>query len=150
MSIGARNRRNNHAYMRVHERATPQSIRAAVSGGNFSADYAALIAVFKALPSRPKVYVMVPPALLPPYPYRMLRRVINREMPLILRRVAVAAGADGVIDVFSALGGREADRGLYCDGCHLNDAGYDVVASTIADTLRHLPKANLKLGTSTS
>lgn len=50
--------------------------------------------------------------------------------PELLPQLAVASGADGVIDVFDALGGAGLSQpGITCDGCHPVDAGYVEVAS---------------------
>jgi lysophospholipase L1-like esterase len=145
---------------------------------NFTADYLSLIAVYKALPTNPKVYVVLPPPLYPPFPYDMSRYVINdvrggtarrcvgrrhgsegtrvralfraavtsaslrclrrlhllaQIYPELLRSIAAAGGADGVIDVFDALGGANLSQpNITCDGCHPRDAGYAEIAATIA------------------
>ena len=40
-------------------------------GDQYSKDYVDMISIVKALPSSPKVYVMVPPPLWEPAPYNM-------------------------------------------------------------------------------
>ena len=56
---------------------------------------------FKALPSNPKVFVVLPPPLYPPYPYNMAAHAINIEFPVLQREITQQA--DGLIDVCSAL-----------------------------------------------
>ena len=102
-----------------------------------------MIAKFKALPSKPKVFVVLPPPLYPPYPYNMSAHAINIEFPVLQREIAKQA--DGLIDVWSALmalGGANTTYGpqlggapLTCDGCHPKDAGLTIIAQTIAERI---------------
>lgn len=116
-------------------------------GASFEADYRDMIRTLKALPSKPRVFVVVPPPLFPPFPFNMSSHVINDVYPVLLRELAKEA--DGLIDVWSALGGadpvrRAAARGGHCgseaeectrDGCHPNDAGLGIIARTLALTI---------------
>lgn len=107
-------------------------------GDSFEQDYLQMIANFAALPSKPKIFVLVPPPLYFPFPYSMNETVINDVFPTLIRKIATEApGANHtVIDVFNAMGGANlAMPGLFCDGCHPNDSGYIVLAETIASVL---------------
>lgn len=85
------------------------------ASAEYPLDYTAMVAAFKALTPPPKVYVMIPPPLYAPYPYSMNSTVINGTFPALIPKIAAAAGADGVINIFSAL---KAAGDLTCDGCH--------------------------------
>lgn len=95
-------------------------------------DYTSMVAAFKALTPPPKVYLMIPPPLYSPYPYSMNSTVINGTFPVLIPKIAAAAGADGVINIYSAM---QAAGDLTCDGCHPVDAGYQVIAQTMFDFL---------------
>jgi len=56
-------------------------------GDLYKNDYADFIAELKALPSRPKVFVVSPPPLFSPWPYNMSAHAINMELPTLLRKV---------------------------------------------------------------
>ena len=56
-------------------------------GDLYKNDYADFIAELKALPSRPKVFVVSPPPLFSPWPYNMSAHAINVELPTLLRKV---------------------------------------------------------------
>lgn len=115
-------------------------------GDLFKNDYAAMIAAFRALPSKPKIYVALPPPLYPPWPYNMSAHAINIEFPQLQRQIATANNADGLIDVWSALaalgplnttlGPVVAGIPLTCDGCHPKDAGLTIMAETIAKAIK--------------
>ena len=64
-----------------------------------------MIAALKALPTHPKIYIITPPPLYPPYPYEMNVTVINQEFGVLLPAIAAQTGITGTIDVFNALGG---------------------------------------------
>eukprot|EP00041_Stephanoeca_diplocostata_P041953 m.9637 g.9637 ORF g.9637 m.9637 type:complete len:256 (-) comp6973_c0_seq1:530-1297(-) len=111
-------------------------------GTEFEADYIDMISKFKALPTKPKVYVVLPPPLTHPPrnqswppPYNMSLHVINNIYPVLQRTVASKAGADGVIDVWTALGGTGMNPDMTCDGCHPKDAALTIIAKTIAATI---------------
>jgi lysophospholipase L1-like esterase len=88
-------------------------------GDSFEADFHDMISIFKALPSKPKVYVAVPPPLFAPFPYNMNSTVINSVLPTLLRKIAKETDAeDEVIDVYSKIGFGQPC--ISCDGCHPN------------------------------
>jgi lysophospholipase L1-like esterase len=88
------------------------------AGTQFAADYVQMIKVFKALPSKPKVYVVTPPPGISQcqatgpagngsicLAYNMSFIAINEIFPVLQRQIAKDGGADGVIDVWGALNG---------------------------------------------
>lgn len=71
-------------------------------GDSYEKDYKEMIKNFKDLPSNPKVYLMVPPPLKRPYPYKMNKTVINEVYPKLIRKIAKESEAeDEVIDILS-------------------------------------------------
>merc|ERR1740117_1587312 len=110
-------------------------------GDLFKNDGADMIAKFKALPSKPKVFVVLPPPLFPPWPYNMSAHAINVEFPVLQKKMAADSKADGLIDIWTplkdinglnaTLGGILDGESLTCDGCHPKDAGLTIMASVI-------------------
>jgi hypothetical protein len=89
-----------------------------------------MIKIFKALPSKPKVFVVLPPpgisqcAQTGPagnasvcVAYNMSFHVINEVYPSLQRQIAQDAGADGVIDVWAALNGSTCTATPPCPTC---------------------------------
>jgi len=98
----------------------------------FNVTFIIFIPFVSSLPSKPKVFVILPPPLYPPFPYEMNETVINEIFPVLLPEIASVSGATGVIDVFSALGGAALSQpGITCDGCHPVNPGYLEAAQTI-------------------
>lgn len=63
------------------------------------------------LPSKPKVYLLLPPPLYPPGFADMNATVINYFYPKLIPRIGRAAHAEAkIIDVFDALGGTRLDK----------------------------------------
>merc|ERR1712217_311024 len=129
-------------------------------GHSYEADYLDMIRVFKALPTKPKVFVAVPPPLFPPYPFNMSSHVINEIYPILIRKIA--QHADGVIDAWSSLAGADPvrskeERGGHCgsttedctqDGCHPRDAGLGILAQTFAWTVEAAAQSMIPNATS--
>ena len=103
-----------------------------------------MIRAFQALPSKPTVYVVLPPPLFPPWPYNMSAHAINVEFPALQRAVAAEANVS-FIDIWTplmkinglnaTLGGQLAGEPLTCDGCHPKDAGLTIMAATIVKAI---------------
>eukprot|EP00049_Salpingoeca_infusionum_P012146 m.219161 g.219161 ORF g.219161 m.219161 type:complete len:231 (+) comp15109_c1_seq1:75-767(+) len=107
-------------------------------GDNYTVDYNRMISIFKALPSKPKVFVAVPPPLYPPDPYDMMPTVINGVFPTLLREIASVNQLGPVIDTFSALGGASLSQpNITCDGCHPVDKGYAEMAKVFASAIQN-------------
>jgi alpha-L-fucosidase 2 len=106
-------------------------------GDSFEADYRAMIARFAGLPSKPKIFVAVPPPLFQPFPYKMNRTVINTVLPQLLRKIARESEAeDTVIDVQAKFSSERAQACSTCDGCHPNgDPSYQMVAEAFSTVL---------------
>lgn len=101
-------------------------------GDYYTLDYVNLIHQLRALKTHPKIYVLVPPPIYSPYPYDMNATIINQIYPSLQRDLASVVGAE-IIDVYSALLDTGVDN--TCDGCHPNEAGNNIIAQTIADSI---------------
>jgi lysophospholipase L1-like esterase len=123
----------------------------------FRNDYVDLIRTFQRLPTKPALYICIPPPLYSEQPvFGIQPHVVNKILPVVVPDIAVAANKLGgsafkpvkVIDVFSALGGattnfteaylvdRRTPMGKWPnDRCHLSDAGYRRVAETVAKAI---------------
>lgn len=97
----------------------------------YESDLGTLVDHFKALPSRPRVWLATPPPI-PTLRQWKLNRRLNRHVIPAIHRVARTHRAQ-VIDVNAALRGR-AD--LFPDDLHPNAAGADLIARTVWEALR--------------
>lgn len=113
-------------------------------GVEFRSAYLDMISQFLSLPTKPKVYVMVPPPLTnpptrpnDPPPFNMSRHVINEQFGWLHRSILMESGADGLIDIWSALGGVDGffHDDMSCDGCHPKDKAMTIIANTIAEAI---------------
>ena len=112
---------------------------------------------------------MVPPPLMKPWAYGMNQTVINSILPKLLPLIATENALDGVIDIFSGMGGVPDWKAKFphtgcslnyshgpggwapcawwcdaqsCDQCHPNDDGYAHLAQAMHAALApHLPPA---------
>lgn len=100
----------------------------------FARDAAAMVQYFRALPSRPRIWLCLPP---PAYSNILYIQgpVIDAEIVPLLRETAVTSGT-GVIDVHAALLGHPE---LLLDGVHPNDRGYELVAAAVYRSLAGAP-----------
>lgn len=96
----------------------------------FLPDFVALIQRVQALPSKPRVFVLLSSARADDGAVRA--RVVNEEVQPLQRQGAMQTGAT-IIDVPAALMGRAEH---YADGIHLNDSGYLVVARLVAAAIQ--------------
>ena len=123
--------------------------------GDFPGDYADMIASFAAMPSKPKIWLMVPPPLYRDGTYGMNQTVINTLFPGqegadAVRTLAKAARLPEPIDLFSLFqahcpvaggtpGHPENSTLVPCDwiarggadACHPNDTGYGKIAEAV-------------------
>jgi lysophospholipase L1-like esterase len=129
-------------------------------GTQFKEDYISMIKHFKALPTHPKVFVVLPPPGISQcsktgpagsnsicLAYNMSFHAINEVFPVLQREIASEAGADGVIDVWSALNGTlctnlgpgadllKAPCPHTVDGIHPYPDALTVIAATIAKAI---------------
>ena len=130
------------------------------AGTTFASDYAKMIKLFKAMPSQPKVFVVLPPPGISQcsetgpagnasvcLAYNMSFHAINEMYPVLQRQIAKDAGADGVIDVWSALNGttcttlppgtdlEQPPCPHTMDGIHPYPDAAGAIAATIAKTI---------------
>ena len=106
----------------------------------FIKDYADLLASFRAMPSQPNVYLVMPPPLYTDGAYTMNKTLINNVLPSALRRIASTALALQPIDVYDHFAQHcNPTTQYWCDwtidGCHPNDGGYGQLASKVAESL---------------
>lgn len=113
-------------------------------GVEFRSAYLDMISQFHSLPTKPKVYIMVPPPLTnppnrpnDPPPFNMSSHVINDQFGWLHRSIMMESGADGLIDIWTALGGVQGffHDDMSCDGCHPKDKAMTIIAKTIATTI---------------
>jgi len=102
---------------------------------HFLADYKELIDTYKALPSHPKVFVNLPPAVYnedPDSAYGIVSSVLQNGVIPLIRQAAKEAGAT-VIDVNFATSGLE---DLFPDKVHPNSKGAWTIANTVAKSIK--------------
>ena len=110
-------------------------------GVEFRSAYLDMVSQFLSLPTKPKVYIMVPPPLTNPPtrpnnppPFNMSSHAINDQFGWLHRSIMMESGADGLIDIWTALGGVDGyfHDEMTCDGCHPKDKAMTIIAKTIA------------------
>ena len=114
-------------------------------GVEFRSAFLDMISQFKSLPSQPKLYLIIPPPLVNPPkhpehppPFDMKKSVLNELLPFhIIPSIAMETGIDGIIDVWTALGGEHGyfSDTMTCDGCHPKDQAMTIIAKTIAKSI---------------
>jgi lysophospholipase L1-like esterase len=119
-------------------------------GKGYFFDYMDMVEAFSSLPSAPQIYLAVPPPLVHPpkhpnnpSPFDMDDRVINFQLPVLVRSVAADFSRRfhtriGIIDVWSAIGGEKGyeDSSMTCDGCHPTKGANAIIARTFALAIR--------------
>lgn len=107
----------------------------------FTADYIALVDIFKSLPSHPVIYLGIPTVLLPWYASTKVNStIINGEYPIIIPRMAKLLNVH-IIDFYSSVGGtgitvtKECMQYFVRDGIHPNDKGYAAMAQMAYKTI---------------
>ena len=117
----------------------------------FLSDYVEMIHAFQRLPSKPNVYICIPPPLYESdegcddhesiYDYELRRcwfkYMLNTQLPIMIRELVQNDTSLHVIDNFAALGGVKLSRPdtINDDHLHPNDLGYLAMAHEIAYTL---------------
>ena len=103
----------------------------------FVADYTEMIKKFQELPSRPSVYVGIPPPFNAPGKEEGFKRNANAVLPDVIRGLVAQLGGVHLVDNFDALGGRELTRPqtFTSDHLHPNDVGYTAIAHQVASVI---------------
>ena len=115
----------------------------------FREDYISLIKGFQELPTKPAIYLIIPPPMYTDSgPYNISGPTVNYMLPKIIPEVAKHCNVK-VIDGFNALGGRSLnfpeaymiDKKKAAgvppnDMCHLNNLGYARIAGAVAQFLQ--------------
>ena len=103
----------------------------------FIVDYLDLIHSFRALESKPKIYLCIPTVILPWYASTKVNStLINVVYPQLIPEIARISNSS-YIDLFSALGGNGSVVTKFCiqyfvrDGLHPNDKGYLRMAEVV-------------------
>ena len=110
----------------------------------------ALIDVYKAMPSKPKIHIMSPPPLYRDGVYGMLQTAINTDLQRLVPEVAAANGLDAPIDLYGLFQGEcpisygtpgvaANATDVFCDwighdgtdACHPNNEGYGRIAELV-------------------
>lgn len=100
----------------------------------YECDLSALIDSYLQLPSRPQLFLLLPPPVFPggkKVLWRIQGEVLERELLPICRRVA-ADKALPLVDVHADFVGREE---LFVEGCHPNARGARLLAETVYEAL---------------
>jgi lysophospholipase L1-like esterase len=96
----------------------------------FYGDYKDLIESFKALPSKPHIWIMRPPPVIDPGGYGIIGKNVDALLPVIDK---LAADENvGEIDIHGALMPKP---DLIPDRVHPNDAGAAIIAQTVAHAI---------------
>jgi hypothetical protein len=108
-----------------------------IGGDNYTLDFLEMVAILKAQPASPKVFVITPPPAYGPND-NINATVVNRVLPLIVPAVAAQSAAEKpAIDVFNALGGANLTLpGVECDGSHPTQPGHILEAYAIFEALQ--------------
>ena len=106
------------------------------AGDYYALDYVSMINTLRSMHPAPQIFLMVPPPLYAPYPWKMNATIINEIFPVLVRDIA-AVTRSGVIDVHAAFAASESQN-LTCDGCHPTVDGNYLIAGSIFATLKKL------------
>ena len=121
----------------------------------YPVDYKALVDTFRAMPSRPTVYIAIPPPLYRDGVYGMLQTAINTDLPRLIPQIAAANELPPPIDLFALFqahcpivfgtpGHPPNSTDLSCDwigsggwdACHPGDVGYLQVAKAVQTAIQ--------------
>ncbi len=97
----------------------------------FEADATAMINHYATLASKPQVYLMLPPPVYNAGNFGITNPVVHDEVIPVLRIVAAKTGTP-LIDINTAMSGHPE---YFPDNVHPNDAGYNVLATTVYNAI---------------
>jgi acyl-CoA thioesterase I len=132
----------SHPHIVILQFGTNDCVKHVWDEDAFRADYKEMIRNFQSLPSKPRVYMGIPPPLYesnepctdPVYDLRCdFKYMINYVLPSVLRGIATETNVT-LIDNFDALGGEQLTRPdtVISDHLHPNDLGYLAMAHEVA------------------
>lgn len=98
----------------------------------FAADYRSLIAVFRALPSRPKIFLCQPMPVFPPGNWGISPRIMSDEVRPLVARLAAEEKCE-LIDLYTPM---LAHREFVPDTVHPDARGAGVIAGVVAEKLK--------------
>ena len=100
--------------------------------GEFVAEYNRIIAMYKALPTKPKIYLCLPPPAVTEAPYGISRDILHDQLIPTMKEIAKDAGVE-VIDTHTPLKGRSDATGP--DGLYPTKTGHEIVGLTVYSAL---------------
>ncbi len=103
----------------------------AVAKGDFAKDYQALIDSFKALPSKPLIFLAISPPIFKGESGKGFSNQNLDEAKVMMRQLVTDNGLE-VIDVHAAT---SAHKEAFPDGVHPDDAGKQLIASAVATAI---------------
>jgi acyl-CoA thioesterase I len=101
----------------------------------FAGDYKELIAHYRALPSKPQVYVVAIPPITKPS-FNMVPEASGGQIVPLIRKVA-EENKTPLVDAYAAF--KDHPEYLTGDGCHPSPAGHAALAKTVAEALLKPP-----------
>jgi lysophospholipase L1-like esterase len=114
-------------------------------------DYKAMIDSIKNLPSKPAIYIMIPPPAYAQH-WGISKHVVNEVFPGLIPKINQENALPfPPIDIFNAMGGASLSKSnLFGDGIHPNAAGYKILAATVYQALITASTTTLYTGTTTN
>jgi acyl-CoA thioesterase-1 len=106
-------------------------------GDYYALDYVDMINQLRTLEPQPEIFVMIPPPLYEPYPFKMNKTVINDIYPTLIRDIASVMRVQ-VIDIHSRFleyNQLQPLTNLTCDGCHPTVEGVVIIADAVRDAI---------------
>jgi acyl-CoA thioesterase-1 len=109
--------------------------------GQFAGDYEAMVDTYAALASKPRIFLNLPPPASDNNMFSISGTTIKNEILPLIRQTAAKKGV-GLIDVWDAFGGDNADSSLYIgDGVHPSATGAQLIADTVFAAITAPPDA---------
>ena len=103
---------------------------------SYKEDLIEMVDKFQKIASKPKVYVMIPPAMYQPFK-EIKPAIVNTKLPRAVRDAHAQMNNVTLINSRDVLGGLKLEHNswfcndckpmLYCDGCHPDDKGYELL-----------------------
>jgi len=101
------------------------------NGANYSADYNSMIGIFRALSSKPSIFLNTPPPVYIDGQFGISQHNLNDVIVPDVRKIA-ADNKVGIIEVFEATGGAQLKNSAWFpDGIHPNADGNNAIAGAV-------------------